>query len=227
MKAGVVAGLSVLLVVAVIAQFSFRAINVTHATSRLAVVSTGGDSWSSKPIPVGPTEGATAAAAVVLNYDDVFYRQYSSSRGTFALYAAFWSPGKMPTQLVASHTPDRCWSEAGWNCTIVSHAVPVPAHTRLTPAESRTFVTPAGGRQHVVYWHLVGGKLYDYGARFNRVPSAWRWCRDALGQVFRAPPEQYFIRLSSDLPLIEWRGDPAFEAVAASLGQLGLAADVH
>jgi len=52
----------------------------------------------------------------------------------------------------------------------------------------------------------------------------WKWWRDVARQIFKAPAEQYFIRLSSDQPFERLADDPGFREVIAALGKLGLAA---
>jgi hypothetical protein len=195
------------------------------ASSSLAFLPLSGTGWNSTAVALGATEAAVANVADILRFDDVFHREYTSGQASFALYAAYWGPGKIPTQLVASHTPDRCWTSAGWKCTEQIHDYVVASGNRsLRSGEGRIFEASGTPTQHVVYWHLVGNELYDYGERFNAVPSVWRWWRDAAKQVFQAPPEQYFIRLSSTRPLEKLREDPAFQAVTAALAQIGLGA---
>lgn len=181
--------------------------------------------WESKEVPLGETEAVQGAVEQTLKFDDVFFREYRSAAGVFSVYVAYWRPAKMPVQVVASHTPDRCWSGAGWSCTLMQHNRPLGgAAAALRPGERRIFETGNSARLHVQYWHLVGDALYDYGERFNQVPSVWRWWRDAAQQIFRAPDEQYFIRISADRPFEQLEGDPGWQEVLAALGKLGLAA---
>jgi hypothetical protein len=65
--------------------------------------------WAGQDVPLGPNEAELGAVEKTLHYDDVFFREYRSAHGVVTVYAAYWGPGSMPTQLVASHTPDRCW----------------------------------------------------------------------------------------------------------------------
>jgi len=178
-----------------------------------------------RELPVGVSEGAANAVEQALRFDDVLYREYwdPAHEGRFTLYIAYWNPGKIPVQLVASHTPDRCWTEAGWigvkrhgNETVVVGGL------RLKPAQARIFKNNTGQTQQVLYWHLVGRRLYDYGSGFNQVPSIWRWWREAAREAVRSPPEQYFVRLSSDRRFDELEADPAFRAVIKCLADLGL-----
>jgi hypothetical protein len=174
---------------------------------------------------LGATEAVRGAVEKTLQYNDVFYREYRSSGGVVTVYVAYWGPGAMPTQLVASHTPDRCWTSSGWTCEAMKHGVPLPNAAPVTmPGEWRIFSTNGGQRLNVQFWHLVGGATYDYGDRFNQVPSIWRWWRDAARQVVSAPPEQYFIRVTSDRPFAELAGNPGWEQLLGGLARLGLTA---
>ncbi len=178
--------------------------------------------WSGREVPLGQTEAAEGQVEGVLRYDDVYNREFKSVRGTVSLYVAYWEPGKMPVQLVASHTPDRCWTSAGWNCREMRHGAKLPG---LRPGAGRDFEGPHLVRLNVIFWHLVGNDLYDYGERFTQVPHPLKWWRDAAKQIVVRPQEQYFIRLTSDRPFEEIWQDPGFQEVLSALAKLGLAAD--
>ncbi len=183
--------------------------------------------WEAVDEPLGPTEFLQTAVEKSLNYDDIVNRVYRSGGRSFGVYVAYWSPGRMPVQKVASHTPDRCWSESGWTC----EAMRIDHHLnagdrRLLPARWRLFRPPMGGgaKQYVLYWHLVGGDLYDYGDRFNQRPDPLQWWRDTVHYALQGSSEQYFIRIMSAQPLEELQGDAGFQEVLRALATLGLAA---
>ncbi len=184
---------------------------------------TGG--WTSREVPLGPNEFLSSEAEKVLNYDEVLNREYSRGGESFGVYVAYWGAGKMPTRLVASHTPDRCWTENGWRCLDMKFKQPVTfGGVALQPAEWRLFEPPLGGSPvYVFYWHLVEGRTYDYGGRFNNVPSVRLWWKDAVQQAVLGSREQYFIRLTSTEPLENLWSDPGFAGVLRGLEQLGLA----
>jgi hypothetical protein len=93
----------------------------------------------------------------------------------------------------------------------------------LQPAEWRMFEPPDGGNPtYVLYWHLVDGRIYDYGGRFNAIPDPVRWWKDAVQQVFLGSREQVFIRLTSNEPLERLSSDPGVVEVLRSLERLGL-----
>lgn len=182
--------------------------------------------WRGRDVPLGANEFLSGEAEKVLNFDDAVNREFERGGETFGVYVAYWGAGKMPTQLVASHTPDRCWTENGWRCLDMKFKQGVSiGGAALKPAEWRLFVPPEGGSPtYVLYWHLVGGRLYDYGDRFNAVPSPILWWKGAVQQVLLGTGEQYFIRLTSNEPFDSLWSDPGFETILRSLRGLGLAA---
>ena len=182
--------------------------------------------WRGRDEPLGPNEVTRTAAERILNYDDYVFRVFEKDGRQVSVYIAYWAAGRMPLQKVASHTPDRCWTENGWRCEDMRFEEPVAAgKVRLRPSQWRRFVPPGnpGSQQFVVYWHLVGDRLYDYGMRFNARPDFVKWWRDTLEYAFSGSDAQYFIRLTSDRPFEELKGDPGWEELLAALAKLGLA----
>ena len=192
-----------------------------HLAAAIAAVIPG---WTGREVPLGPNEFVAGAVEQTLNYDEVLNREYTRAEESFGVYVAYWGPGKMPTRFVASHTPDRCWTENGLRCVEMKFKAPVAVEgAPLHPVEWRRFEAARGQRPiYVLYWHLVEGRLYDYGDRFNAVPSPWLWIKDAVQQVLLGSREQYFIRLTSGEPLENLWEDPGFAEILRSLGQLGL-----
>jgi hypothetical protein len=180
--------------------------------------------WEGHDVPLGPNEFIAGEVEKVLNYDQVVYREYRHNGETFGVYVAYWGPGKMPTRFVASHTPDRCWTENGWRCVEMRFKQREPFDGgALQPAEWRLFDPPDGGSPiYVLYWHLVEGRTYDYGERFNAVPDPLRWWKDAAQQVLLGSREQFFIRLTSNEPIEHLGSDPGVAEVLHSLERLGL-----
>ncbi len=193
-----------------------------HLAQTIPLTIPGG--WTGADLPLGANEFLSKESEKVLNYDAVLNREYSRDGETFGVYVAYWGAGKMPTRLVASHTPDRCWTENGWRCTAMKFKQPeIFEGAVLQPAEWRVFEPPLGGQPtYVLYWHLVEGHAYDYGDRFNNVPSPVLWWKDAVQQAVLGSREQYFIRLTSNEPLENLWNDPGFATVLRGLGQLGL-----
>jgi hypothetical protein len=193
-----------------------------HLAQTIPLTIPGG--WTGADVPLGANEFLSNEVEKVLNYDAVLNREFSRGGETFGVYVAYWGAGKMPTRLVASHTPDRCWTENGWRCLAMKFKQPeIFEGAVLQPAEWRIFEPPLGGSPtYVLYWHLVEGHAYDYGDRFNNVPSPILWWKDAVQQAVLGSREQYFIRLTSNEPLENLWNDPGFAEVLRGLGRIGL-----
>lgn len=183
------------------------------------------DGWTVRDEPLGPNESVRDAVAKNLNYDDYVYRIFQRGGTRFGVYVAYWSPGRMPVNKVASHTPDRCWVENGWRCdtTRFGEVLSVNGSAALLPGQGREFIAPNGEREHVLYWHRVGARLYDYGERLNTGPDPVKWWRDTVAYAFSGSDEQYFVRLTSNRPFAELKNEPAFGAVVTALAKLGFA----
>jgi Protein of unknown function (DUF3485) len=180
--------------------------------------------WTAQDVPLGANEFLSGVAEKMLNYDEFVFREYTRGGEKFGVYVAYWGAGKMPARLVASHTPDRCWTENGWRCLQMKFKAEEEFDgVKLQPAEWRLFEPPGGGPPtYVLYWHLVAGRTYDYGDRFNRVPDPVLWWKDAMQQALRGNREQYFIRLTSSEPLENLRRDQGFMEIVRGLERLGL-----
>lgn len=181
--------------------------------------------WSVADEPLGPNETVRGAIEKTLNYDDYVYRLYRRDGVTVGIYAAYWAPNRMPVQKVASHTPDRCWIENGWTCLDQRFAEKIAARdARLQPAQWRIFQAPGrdGRREHVLYWHLVGSRLHDYGARLATSPGIVAWWRDALTYALAGSQAQVFVRVTSSVPFERLQADSGWQTLVESLANLGL-----
>jgi hypothetical protein len=216
--------------VALLVAMAFQDLKFAHAAPKpegrpLAdVVRVAVPGWSYRDVPLGPNEFLSNEAEKVLNFDDVVNREFSGGGRSFGVFAAYWSAGKMPTQLVASHTPDRCWTENGWKCTEMRFRQSKAFEDgELQPAEWRRFEPPNGGVPvYVLYWHLVGGRAYNYGGHFNAVPDPLHWWKSALQQVLVGSREQYFIRITSSEPIESLWDNKGFVELIHGLKALGL-----
>jgi hypothetical protein len=181
--------------------------------------------WRVEDLPLGQNEAVRNAVVKTLNYDEVAYREYIRSGLAVGVYVAYWGPGKMPTRMVASHTPDRCWTENGWTCQEMRFQQKVSFDgVAWQPVEWRIFQPPSSGQQtYVYYWHLVDGRVLDQGGRFNAVPHPLYWWRDTIQQALRGSREQYFIRITAPVPIEQIWSDPSFAPVLRGLQGLGLA----
>jgi hypothetical protein len=134
----------VLLVGAVVFQVSFRLRDVPQDVMRAriaAVLPKDVEGWRAAEESLGATELINEATLKALNLDDYVYRRFHRGTVSFTVYAAYWAPGRMPTRLVASHTPDRCWTENGMRCVELQFRQPNRIGNKpLLPAEYRVFI---------------------------------------------------------------------------------------
>ena len=178
--------------------------------------------WSVQDLPLGPTEAVREAAGQWIGRGSVVHRSYTRGTVRFSVFAATWPAGGIPVRTVASHTPDRCWTEAGWECREMAFGVTRPELGRsVVPAEYRLFANGPDA-EHVFYWHFVDGDLYDYGERFNRIPDFRRWLGDAIFELRHGNPAQHFVRINSNTPFERLREDPGFRVVVNSLASFGI-----
>ncbi|BET69350.1 hypothetical protein ASA1KI_42680 [Opitutales bacterium ASA1] len=182
--------------------------------------------WRGEAVALGATEFVSGKVAQVLNYDDVFNARYRSGARELTVYVAYWGAGRMPVRLVASHTPDRCWTENGWSCVEMRFDERRSVAGRaLQSADWRRFLDPEGRSTHVLFWHLIEGEVYDYGERFNAIPHPLEWWKDAMRQLVSGSREQYFMRIGSNVPFEEIWDDPGVQEIVAALAKLGLSAE--
>lgn len=178
--------------------------------------------WRSQDVPLGATEAVEQAVEKALRFDSFVHRIYRHGDLSFTVYAAYWGRGKMPVHLVASHTPDRCWTQIGWKCSEMRFKQTYSVNgVLLKPAEFRIFES-SQQKQYVVYWHLIGDRVYDYGERLNSYPHLGRWLFSALESMATGIADQYFIRVNSTAPFEVLLREPFFIEVLQSLAALGL-----
>lgn len=177
--------------------------------------------WTKTEKPIADTPEMQRAVGELLNFDDGIFVDYTNAAGDrLSVYIAYWTPGRMSHRLVAGHTPDVCWVGGGWQRTAMSRtdtlevarangsAVVVPA------GESRTFVAN-GNPEHVWFWHLVGEESKSYGTGGT---APWHAAvSDILRKGLNQREEQFFIRLSSSKPVVQFVGEAVLEDVLARI----------
>lgn len=227
MRRSLIAVLTIILVggIAFQALYSLRETPEPVARRRLAdLVPREATGFAVTEERLGATEVVDQTVLRTLNLDDYVYRRFAKGAESFTIYAAYWAPGRMPTRLVASHTPDRCWTENGMRCVETEFRKVYGLDGRnLLPAEYRVFTPPAdGAKTFVAYWHIVDGRLYDYGGRFNAIPHPWLWWKDTLAQAVHGAREQLFVRVTSTSLLEGLWKNPDFKHVMKTLADVGL-----
>lgn len=184
--------------------------------------------WQAREEPLGVTEVVKGQVAAILNYDDYVFRVFTKGTTHIGVYVAYWKRDRMPVSRVASHTPDRCWTTNGWTCeSMTFNEVWTIGEDRLQPTQRRVFLSPASTRENVAFWHLVNGRAFDFGERFTMFTHPGKWLRDTVSYAALGSEEQYFVRLTSDRPFEEFKGDPGWEALLQALAELGLETKEH
>jgi EpsI family protein len=194
------------------------AVEAHPRTSSLAELLPGAvPGWETADEAVADTEEMKRAVVEMLNYDEAILRTYRQKDRTVSVYIAYWRPAKFHPRLVAQHTPDVCWTGAGWRMSDVAQLiVPLGFGGQTVPGESRVF-EQGGQRLKVVYWHLVGGRVY-HAANAQGVT----FLRYLLDDLRRGQREQYFIRVSHNLTAEQVSSEPLFSKIWQALGPLGL-----
>jgi hypothetical protein len=183
------------------------------------------DGWVGTDQVLGDTELVRDQVKNVLQYDDILWRVYKKGATELGVYVVYWKPENQMQVEIGHHTPDICWVNAGWRILSAdyNYQLSIPGIS-CTPAQYRYFET-GGTRLHVAFWHLVGGRLSGYGLAQQtnlraRLPERFGvlWA-DRFG-FYRS--EQYFIRLSSNMPFEQLEKDKGFQTLYRSLMPMGV-----
>jgi hypothetical protein len=81
------------------------------------------------------------------------------------------------------------------------------------------------GKEHlrVVFWQLLDGEPFTYG-NFGAPPASAIFT-DILSRGFNQKPEQWFIRISSNVDFDQLKADIGFQTLIRSMTNFGLDAD--
>lgn len=180
--------------------------------------------WQVTEQPLGPNEFSQQLVGQILRFDDAAFLHFQSGNRDFAVYVAYWEPGKADMRTVNAHTPDTCWVNSGWQTKERRSGFDgFGVGASLAAGEYRCY-TNEGTTQYVAFWHLLAGrpvKMWRNG--FPTLDFMWtlfQGDRKALGG------EQYFIRISSTQALENFWSDPVFTGVLQCLAKAGLVTDV-
>jgi len=182
--------------------------------------------WEVQDTPLGATESSAGDAARTLDFNDYFFKTYRKGAMDVGVYAAYWTPGRLDPSLVATHTPDVCWVDAGG--AIVEHddsrVLPGVGSRVFRPAYFRVFEFPQG-REEVVFWYCLGGRPVRFADQ-ETSPLLGRLRR--FGQTLSltafglAPQEQIIVRISTNRTIDELVRSDLWPGVASSLLQSGI-----
>jgi hypothetical protein len=159
--------------------------------------------WQTQYLPIADTPELQKRVLDLLDYDDAVYVTYTKGDLRVSVYLAYWKPGKVSPRSIARHTPDVCWTLAGWDC-IKRQELPTFRFGTYEGKQTEYRVFTANGRtEYVVFWHVFGDEIVSYH-------TGWRPPWDATITDFlrwgnQQKLEQYFLRVSSNRPLTEFR----------------------
>ena len=170
--------------------------------------------WTQHDMAIANTELMKKSVGELLNYDKAIFREDRNGDKTLTLYAAYWRPHKFDPRLIAIHVPDVCWVGSGWQMSNPDYAYPVmlAGNKKAWPAQYRFFTKEETG-QHVLYWHVVDGRLSGYAEGPGTLTSQSVFARFCQGIRGEGAGEQFFIRLSSPQPWSEWQDEPLFKQI--------------
>jgi len=155
--------------------------------------------WTRTLRSIADTPEMQKAVGELLNFDDGAFADYTNQQQRLSIYIAYWRPGKMAHRDIARHTPDVCWTSAGWRCEARQTLTNVrSAGVQLLPIEARTF-SAHGTNEFVWFCHLVGGRQKSYGTGGR--PPWYAAITDAISMGLGQREEQFFIRLSGPRPI--------------------------
>ncbi len=187
--------------------------------------------WKYTEIPLTQSSAELANVRGVLNFNQAVQALYTKDHQQILIFVAYWEPGQVSVADAGTHNPDSCWVNAG--CTRTERAYGVESSVggrALKPYEYGQYVLPRGGKQNVIFWHLVNAEPN----RYQEQKTGWR--EGLVGRIERMPlffkdfkkyglnqkNEQMFIRISSFYPIKDLLADPANEPLFAGLQKLGI-----
>tara|TARA_B100000989_G_C19460832_1_gene436127 strand:- start:249 stop:962 length:714 start_codon:yes stop_codon:yes gene_type:complete len=217
-------GFSVITLIALVCLQLFLQLEASNTPTKTALLNelipANIPGWSSQDVPIAETEELRARVSSFLNFDDYLSRYYTQGENHIGVYIAYWSPGKVPPRLVGSHTPDTCWVQNGWTSTFRDYNIQKSINdTPLKPFEYGSFEKDETS-ENVFFWHLVGDQAYTYDQ--ENLHNLFAIFKDIKTFGLNQKKEQYFIRISSNLPLNTLWKDPGFQDLMKHIANLGL-----
>lgn len=182
--------------------------------------------WESEEVELAKNEELEESILKILNFSDVVSRVYRRGPYEVSIWVAYWEPLKMPVRQVGSHTPDVCWVKNGWECQKAANKVNLTVEgTPLKSSEYREYTFKGSNKQHVYFWHLVGGKVFTASNQMGQW-DRWNLLTDFARFGFNQKREQYFIRLQSPRPFDAFWDDDGFQLLLEQVVEAaGLTAD--
>ncbi|MFH1496591.1 MAG: exosortase-associated EpsI family protein [Verrucomicrobiota bacterium] len=171
--------------------------------------------WTMTEKSIADTPEMKEAVDELLNYSDGTFVEYSNGNQRLSVYIAYWVPGKMSHRLVAAHTPDVCWVGNGWEKIQSKQITDMVIENQPIPAIQDRLFEANGQAEYVWFWHLVGNESKSYGT--GHVPPWHAAITDLWVKGLNQREEQFFIRISSNVPLEKLLGNSPLKAVLVQL----------
>jgi hypothetical protein len=73
-----------------------------------------------------------------------------------------------------------------------------------------------------MFWHMIGDRPYDYGEQFYSMPHPVTYWWEALRFATGVKAEQFFFRITSNVPPEQIWNEPAFQFAVQGFLTLGL-----
>jgi len=187
--------------------------------------------WVRSEIPLTKSSAELANVRGILNFNQAIQVLYTKGNQQILVFVAYWEPGQVSVADAGTHNPDSCWVNAGCTRTERAYGVEsVVGGRALKPYEYGQYAMPRGGKQNVIFWHLVNAEPN----RYQEQKTGWR--EGLVGRIERMPlffkdfqkyglnqkNEQMFIRASSFYPIKDLLADPANEPLFAAFEKLGI-----
>ena len=187
--------------------------------------------WERSEIPLTKSSVEFANVRGILNFSQAIQVLYTKGNQQILVFVAYWEPGQVSVADAGTHNPDSCWVNAG--CTRLERfygAESMVGGRALKPYEYGQYLMPHGGRQNVIFWHLVNSEPN----RYQDQKLGWR--DGLMGRIERMPlvikdfqkyglnqkNEQMFIRVSAFYPIQQLLADPANEPLFSAFEKLGI-----
>lgn len=193
------------------------------------IVPGGLEGWRVTSMPIAQSKDLQEWTEKLLQYDDAVLRLFEKKNLRILVYVAYWQPGKKPYTMVGTHNPDSCWVNSGWQRQKRIYSwQPSLKGQSLKPCEYGVYHKD-GENTEVIFWHLVGDETNNYRQKVG-------WRNGLQGRIERLPlflkdlknygldqqREQFFIRISSNVPFEQIWDDPSFLELIESLSSLDI-----
>jgi hypothetical protein len=207
-------GLNVLFVLGVCASWAWFHVAPTKPKDRYHfTIRTNTPGWQYEPVPLSNEVTKILATTNLLN--GILHGPQGER---IAVFLGEWKADRAQELSVVAHTPDICWTRAGWTPTPspLGTSIELAFREATIPFEVRTFRPPDGGPEELTLWcTLVNGCPYTetgplppavLNATDNQLQvdtSSRRLLRshllNALKSRFSATGEKQFIRFSTKI----------------------------